>query len=92
MAATNLLDSHGAGDLTLTGVPTAQGTSNTSTIGTITSTNAAAAYTAGTLNIGSNAGIALAVANVSDNAVNLAATSTPATTESPHRWIRRARS
>jgi flagellin len=73
VAGTNLLDSAGAGDLTLTGVPSVQGTGFTNTIGTITSTNANAAYTAGSLKIGSNAAITLGGAGA-NNAANLAAT------------------
>jgi flagellin len=70
-----LLDSGGAGDLKLSGTPTAQGTASTNLIGTMTTTVGDAAY-AGTsiLNIGSNAPITLGSAGTTDDATDLAAT------------------
>jgi flagellin len=73
-AAANLLDSHAAGDLTLTGVPTTGSAAYNATVGTITTSNANQAYTGGTLIIGSNAAITLGVAGTTDNAADLAAT------------------
>jgi flagellin len=74
VGSANLLDSAGAGDLTLTGVPTTGGTQYNATVGTITTSNANQAYTGGTLSIGSNAPITLGTAGKTDNAADLAAT------------------
>ncbi|MGH9604346.1 MAG: flagellin [Terracidiphilus sp.] len=71
VSGVNLTDN--GGSTALTGVATIA-TAYNSTVGTITETSAGASFTAGTLNIGSNAAITLGQAGTTDTLADLAAT------------------
>jgi flagellin len=58
----------------LTGTPSVAGTASSNVIGTLTGLTSSSTYTAGTLNIGSNAGITLGTSGKTDTLANLEAT------------------